>query len=124
MEGTVLIRWEKGYEEKRVVVTDLGEKEGNVAWYQMRFWIEDEYKDYKSGGWGWEQTKMEDPQRAERLWLAMAVATQMAVLLGGEEEAKQIARRLRDSGVAALGTPYEAGFTEYVLSQRAEQFFG
>ena len=89
MEGTVLIRWEKGYEEKLVVVTDLGEKEGNVAWYQMRFWIEDEYKDHKSGGWGWEQTKMEDPKRAERLWLAMAVAMQMAVLVGGQEEAKE-----------------------------------
>jgi len=36
MEGTVLVRWEKGYEEKMAVVTDLSEKEGNVAWYQMR----------------------------------------------------------------------------------------
>ena len=42
MSGTVLMRWEKGYEEKVVVVTDLDEKEANAAWYQMRFWIEDE----------------------------------------------------------------------------------
>lgn len=89
MEGTVLIRWEKGYEEKLVVVTDLGEKDGNAAWYQMRFWVEDEYKDHKSGGWGWEQTKMEDPQRAERLWLAMAIAMLMVVLVGGQEEANE-----------------------------------
>ena len=89
MEGTVLMRWEKGYEEKLVVVTDLGEKEGNAAWYQMRFWIEDEYKDHKSGGWGWEQTRMENPRRAERQWLAMAVAMLMAVLVGGQEEAKE-----------------------------------
>jgi Transposase DDE domain len=87
MKGTVLIRWEKGYEEKLVVVTDLSEKEGNAAWYQMRFWIEDEYKDHKSGGWGWEQTKMTDPKRAERQWLARAVAMQVAVLVGGQEEA-------------------------------------
>ncbi len=78
MEGTVIIRWEKGYAEKLVVVTDLNEKEANAAWYQMRFWIEDEYKDHKSGGWGWEQTKMTDPGRAERQWLARAVAMQMA----------------------------------------------
>jgi hypothetical protein len=97
MEGTVLIRWEKGYEEKLVVVTDLGEEEGNAAWYQMRFWIEDEYKDHKSGGWGWEQTKMEDPQRAERLWLAMAVAMQMAVLVGGQEEAKEQEQKRRQA---------------------------
>jgi len=89
MQGTVLIRWEKGYEEKLVVVTDLDEKEANAAWYQMRFWIEDEYKDHKSGGWGWEQTKMTDPKRAERQWLARAVAMQMAVLVGGQEEAEE-----------------------------------
>jgi hypothetical protein len=88
-KGPSLFGFEKGYEEKLVVVTDLGEKEGNVAWYQMRFWIEDEYKDHKSGGWGWEQTKMEDQQRAERQWLAMAVAMLMAVLVGGQEEAAE-----------------------------------
>ena len=95
MEGTVLIRWEKGYEEKVVVVTDLDEKEANAAWYQMRFWIEDEYKDHKSGGWGWEQTKMMDPKRAERQWLARAVAMQIAVLLGGQEEATEQERKCR-----------------------------
>lgn len=95
MEGTVLIRWEKGYEEKLVVVTDLDEKEANAAWYQMRFWIEDEYKDHKSGGWGWEQTKMTDPKRAERQWLARAVAMQMAVLVGGQKEAAEQERKRR-----------------------------
>src|SRR5258708_38276959 len=82
-----VIRWEKGYEEKRVVDAYMDEKEANTAWYQMRFWIEDEYKDHKSGGWGWEQTKMTDPGRAERQWLARAVAMQLAVVGGGEQEA-------------------------------------
>src|SRR5215468_9813147 len=89
MSGTVLMRWEKGYEEKLVVVTDLDEKEAKAAWYQMRFWIEDEYKDHKSGGWGWEQTKMTDPKRAERQGRARALAMQIAVLVGGQEEAVQ-----------------------------------
>jgi Transposase DDE domain len=89
MQGTVLIQWEKGYEEKLVVVTDLDPKEANAVWYLMRFWIEDEYKDHKSGGWGWEQTKMTDPNRAERQWLARAVAMQIAVLVGGEAEAHE-----------------------------------
>ncbi len=91
----MLIRWEKGYEEKLVVVTDLEEKEGNAAWYQMRFWIGDEYKDHKSGGWGWEQTKMMDPQRAERQWLARAVAMHIAVLVGGQQEAIEQERQRR-----------------------------
>ena len=97
MSGTVVIRWEKGYEEKLVVVTDLEEKEANAAWYQMRFWIEDEYKDHKSGGWGWEQTKMTDPKRAERQWLARAVAMQIAVLLGGQEEAAEQERKRKQA---------------------------
>jgi hypothetical protein len=109
MEGTVLIRWEKGYEEKIVVVTDLSEKEANAAWYQMRFWIEDEYKDHKSGGWGWEQTKMTDPGRAERQWLARAVAMQIAVLLGGQEEAEEQERKRKNarkrSGKRRVGRP-------------------
>ena len=109
MSGTVLMRWEKGYAEKLVVVTDLDEKEANAAWYQMRFWIEDEYKDHKSGGWGWEQTKMTDPKRAERQWLARAVAMQMAVLLGGMEEATEQERKRRaakrGSGKRRAGRP-------------------
>jgi Transposase DDE domain len=109
MSGTVLMCWEKGYEEKLVVVTDLDEKEANAAWYQMRFWIEDEYKDHKSGGWGWEQTKMTDPKRAERQWLARAVAMQIAVLLGGLEEATEQERKRRvakrASGKRRVGRP-------------------
>src|SRR5262249_19312848 len=50
---------------------------------------------HKSGGWGWQQTKMEDPKRAERLWLAMAVAMQIAVLVGGLEEAQEEEQRSR-----------------------------
>ena len=95
MQGTLLVRREKGYEEAIAVVTDLSEKEAETAWYLMRFWIEDEYKDHKGGGWGWQHTKMEDPKRAERLWLAMAVAMQMVVLVGGLEEAQEEEQRSR-----------------------------
>ncbi len=95
LQATLLVRWEKGYEEAIAVVTDLSEEEVELAWYLMRFWIEDEYKDHKSGGWGWQHTKMEDPKRAERLWLAMAVAMQIVVLVGGLEEARQEEQRSR-----------------------------
>ena len=47
--------------------------------------LENEYKDHKSGGWGWEQTKMTDPKRAERQWLARAVA----MLVAGQKEAAE-----------------------------------
>lgn len=49
MDGTVLVRWEQGYEEAICVVSDLSPEKARTAWYQMRFWIEDEYKDGKRG---------------------------------------------------------------------------
>ncbi len=49
MGGTVLVRWEQGYEEAICVVSDLPAEKARTAWYQMRFWIEDEYKDGKRG---------------------------------------------------------------------------
>ena len=96
LQGTLLVRWEKGYEEAIAVVTDLEAEEVETSWYLMRFWIEDEYKDHKRGGWGWQHTKMQDPRRAERLWLAMAVAMQMTVLVGGLEEAREEEQRSRE----------------------------
>ena len=55
----------------------------------MRFWIEDEYKEHKRGAFHGEHTKMTDPKRAERLYLVMAVAMQVAVLVGGALEARE-----------------------------------
>jgi hypothetical protein len=96
LQGTLLVRWEKGYEEAIAVVTDLEAEEVEITWYLMRFWIEDEYKDHKRGGWGWQHTKMQDARRAERLWLAMAVAMQITVLVGGLEEAQEEKQRSRE----------------------------
>src|SRR5713226_3472647 len=67
MGGTVLVRWEQGYEEAICVVSDLPAEKARTAWYQMRFWIEDEYKDGKRGWVHWGQTKMTNPGRASRL---------------------------------------------------------
>lgn len=106
---TVLARWEEGYKEGWLVVTDLAPEQAEVVWYGMRSWIEQGFKDYKRGGWQWHQTKMIDPARAERLWLAIAVATLWVVSVGGEADATlpvstlealpatHIARRTRQS---------------------------
>ena len=49
MQGTGWVRWERGYEEPICVVSDLPLGQAKTAWYQLRFWIEDEYKDGKRG---------------------------------------------------------------------------
>jgi hypothetical protein len=84
---TLLARWDEGYEEVWLIVTDLEPEQATAVWYGMRSWIEGGFKDTKRGGWGWHQTKMVDPERAERLWLAIAVATLWAVSVGGEVDA-------------------------------------
>lgn len=88
LECTLLGWWGEGYEEPWLIVTDLAPQQADVCWYGTRSWIEGFFKDSKRGGWQWHHTKMTDPKRAERLWLAIAVATLWLVSVGGEEDAK------------------------------------
>jgi hypothetical protein len=84
---SLLARWDEGYQEVWLIVTDLAPQQATAAWYGMRSWIEAGFKDTKRGGWQWHQTKMVDPRRAERLWLAIAVATVWVVSVGGQADA-------------------------------------
>jgi hypothetical protein len=93
---TLLARWDRGYTDPWLILTDLGPQQADVAWYGLRAWIECGFKDAKRGGWHWEQTKMRDPRRAERLWLAMAVATLWVVSVGCQAEATQPVSMLDD----------------------------
>jgi Transposase DDE domain len=83
---TLLLCREPGYEEPWVIVTDLPPGRVHGAWYRLRAWIEGGFKDYKRGQWGWQHTKMLDPERAERLWLALAVSTLWVVGVGSQAE--------------------------------------
>ena len=84
---TLLARWEEGYADPWLIVTDLPQEGADAAWYAVRSWIEAGFKDLKRGGWHWEQTKLQDAGRLERQWLVLAVATLWVVSVGGEAEA-------------------------------------
>jgi hypothetical protein len=86
VDCSLLARWDAPYREAWLIVTDLPPQLADVAWYGLRSWIECGFKDAKRGGWHWEQTKMRDPRRAERLWLAMALATLWVVSVGCQAE--------------------------------------
>lgn len=90
VDCTLLLCQQPGYEEAWVVVTDLPANQVQAAWYRLRSWIEGGFKDYKRGGWGWQHTKMTDPQRAERLWLA--VSTLWVVGVGSQAEVSRPAK--------------------------------
>lgn len=83
VEGTILAAWGPQYPEPWLILTDLAPEQANAAWYGLRSWIEDSFKDLKRGGWQWQNTRMSDPARAGRLWLALAVASLWVVNIGG-----------------------------------------
>jgi hypothetical protein len=83
---TLLARWDEGYEEPWLVVTDLTPEQADVVWYGLRAWIEHGFKQIKRGGWQWQYTRMTDPHRVARFWLAIAVATLWALGVGGEAD--------------------------------------
>jgi hypothetical protein len=83
---TLLACWEEGHDEPWLVLTDLPPEAADVCWYGLRAWIEQGFKRIKRGGWQWQYTRMDDPARAERLWLAVAVATWWLLSVGGESD--------------------------------------
>jgi hypothetical protein len=87
LECTLLAWWGQGYADPWLVVTDLPPEAAEVCWYGLRTWIEQGFKRIKRGGWQWQYTRMHDPARAERLWLAVAIATWWLLTVGGEADA-------------------------------------
>jgi Transposase DDE domain len=84
---TLLAYHEAQHADAWLILTHLDPAQTNIAWYRLRMWCEDGFKDFKRGGWQWQHTRMTQPERAERLWLALAVATLWVVRVGGEADA-------------------------------------
>jgi hypothetical protein len=87
LDCTLLAYWGEGHEEPWLILTDLPPEAAEACWYGLRSWIEQGFKKIKRGGWQWQHTRMDDPARAERLWLAIAIATWWLLSVGGEAEA-------------------------------------
>jgi len=83
---TLLACWEAGYTDPWLILTDLPPEAGDAGWYGLRAWVEQGFKVTKRGGFQWQRTRMTDPDRAARLWLAVAVATLWLLSVGGEAE--------------------------------------
>jgi len=82
----LLARWDAGYAAPWLVLTALAPGAGAACWYGLRAWIEQGFKVTKRAGWPWQRTRMSDPQRAARRWLAVAVATLWLLSVGGDAE--------------------------------------
>ncbi len=96
LQATLLTCWEPDYQDPWLMVTDLHPDLAQTTWYGMRSWIENGFRSTKRGGWQWQNTRMTNPARATRFWLALAVATLWAVSVGGEADASLPASSLAE----------------------------
>lgn len=86
LECTLVAWWGEGHVEPWFVLTDLAPDGCDAQWYGLRSWCEQGFKSIKRGAWQWQQTQMRCEKRAERLWLALAVATLWMISVGSELE--------------------------------------
>ncbi|KJV05555.1 transposase [Methylocucumis oryzae] len=75
LDCTLLGYWGDEYKDPWLVLTDLPPECADACWYGLRAWIEQEFKHSKRSGWQWQHTRMDDPERAGRLWMAIAIST-------------------------------------------------
>jgi len=88
LRGTLPGYWGKEHQGPWRVLTDLAPQCAEACWYGLRAWIEQGFKPSKRSGWHWQHTRMDDPARAKRLWMAIAIATGWLLSVGGEAEAQ------------------------------------
>ncbi len=86
LDCTLVAWWGDGHAEPWYILTDLAPEGCDAQWYALRGWCEQGFKCIKRGGWQWQRTQMTDPARAERVWLAMAVATVWMISVGSDLE--------------------------------------
>jgi hypothetical protein len=79
-----------------VLLTDLPPEARSTCWYGVRAWIAQGCKITKRAGWQWQRTHRTTPERAARLWLAVAVAPLWLLSVGGEAEETIPARTVPD----------------------------
>jgi len=81
--ANVLAVWERRCREPWLLVTDLPATYARCRGYAKRCWCEQMHRDEKSGGFRWDASRVDDPARAERLLLVMALAMLLALSTGG-----------------------------------------
>jgi hypothetical protein len=79
---TLLGGWEAGHEEAWRLRTDWAVGAASPCWEAFRAGSAQGFKVIKSGALPWPHTRMKKAERAERLWLAMAVTIWWRVVLG------------------------------------------
>ena len=93
-----LAKWGRGHKEPWLLLTNY--PKASAEWYGIRMWEELAFKGLKSNGCQWQRSRVREPERAERLWLVMAVAYLWVVSMGTHvlETPSHLARLSRVKG--------------------------
>jgi hypothetical protein len=76
--------WDPDCREPWLLISDRRAVDGLARRYAKRMWCEQGFRDEKSAGFHWRQSRIRNPRRAERLLLIMALAMILAVMLGAK----------------------------------------
>jgi hypothetical protein len=106
---TLLACWDEGHREPWLLLTDLAAGSASPCWYAFRAWIEQGFKVIKGGALHWQHTRMTKPERAERVWLAIAVAVLWLVVIGAEVEGAERRETIGEVRAAAAREEQVAG---------------
>lgn len=83
---TLVALWEEGYEVPWLLMTNLEPSACRGAFYGLRAWIEQGFRCMKSGGYRCERLRVEDPARAERIFLVLSVSLVWTHAVGSQAQ--------------------------------------
>jgi hypothetical protein len=78
----LVARWPGTLEEPWLLISDLPANRYRCQQYRKRMRIEESFRDEKSHGFQWKQSRIRDPEHASRLLLVMALAMAAMIKLG------------------------------------------
>ena len=113
--ANVVAAWERGWREPWLLVTDLPASYARCRGYCRRTWCEQLHRDEKSQGLNWQRSRVDDPRRACRLLVAVALATLLAIA-SGARALKAGLRRQLESGRARKLSLFQLGLRWLVAS--------
>lgn len=115
--------WEARYHEPWLLLTNWPQAPSDQ--YGWRMWEELAFRDFKSGGWQWQKSRVTDPAHANRLWLVLALAYAWVVSLGTQVLQRPRWWRELTRGRRAQHSVFALGLrllTRWVLRQRRLPF--
>ena len=78
----LVANWPAPLDQPWLLISDLPANRYRCRQYRKRMRIEESFRDEKSHGFQWNQSRIRDPEHASRLLLVMALAMDLAIQLG------------------------------------------